>query len=49
MSTIGLGPHGEKAFPADRLVLTDAEAALARAGRFSAAVVLHTTKSDWSR
>lgn len=49
MSTIGLGPHGEKAFPADRLVLTDAEAALARAGRFLAAVVLHTTKSDWSR
>ncbi len=49
MSTIGLGPHGEKAFPADKLVLTDAETALARAGRFSVAVVLHTTKSDWSR
>lgn len=49
MSTIGLGPHGEKAFPADRLVLTESEAAAARAGRFSVAIVLHTTTSDWSR
>lgn len=49
MSTIGLGPHGEKAFPADKLVLTESEAAAARAGRFSAAIVLHTTTSDWSR
>jgi ribose transport system substrate-binding protein len=49
MSTIGLGPHGEKAFPADKLVLTDSEAAAARAGQFSVAIVLHTTTSDWSR
>ncbi len=49
MPTIGLGPHGERAFPADKLVLTDAEAAQARAGEFSAAIVLHTTTSDWSR
>jgi ribose transport system substrate-binding protein len=49
MPTIGLGPHGERAFPADKLVLTEAEAAQARAGRFAAAIVLHTTTSDWSR
>ena len=49
MQTSGLGPRGEKAFPADRLILTDAEAAQARAGRFAAAIVLHTTTSDWSR
>jgi ribose transport system substrate-binding protein len=49
MLTIGLGPHGERPFPADQLILTDAEAELARAGRFSAAIVLHTTTSDWSR
>ena len=49
MSTIGLGPHGEKAFPADKLVLTASEAVAARAGQFSAAIVLHTTTSDWSR
>jgi ribose transport system substrate-binding protein len=49
MLTIGLGPHGERPFPADQLILTDPEAELARAGRFSAAIVLHTTTSDWSR
>lgn len=49
MPAIGLGPHGERAFPADKLVLMHAEAAQARAGAFSAAIVLHTTTSDWSR
>src|SRR5271165_60694 len=49
MPTIGLGPHGERAFPADQLVLTDAEAEQARAQAVSTAIVLHTTTSDWSR
>jgi ribose transport system substrate-binding protein len=49
MSITGLGPHGERAAPADKIVLSEAEAALARAGRFAVAVVLHTTTSDWSR
>jgi ribose transport system substrate-binding protein len=49
MLTIGLGPHGERPFPADQLILTDSEAELARAGRICAAIVLHTTTSDWSR
>lgn len=44
----GLGPHGERAVPADQIVMSEAEAAAARAGRFSVAVVLHTTTSDWS-
>ena len=49
MAPTGLGPHGEKAFPADKLALTDAEADQARAGNFTVAIVLHTTTSDWSR
>lgn len=49
MSIAGLGPHGERAVPADQLQLTAGDAAEARARRFSVAVVLHTTKSDWSK
>jgi ribose transport system substrate-binding protein len=49
METKGLGPHGERPFPADKLVLTEADADHARAGAFKAAIVLHTTASDWSR
>jgi ribose transport system substrate-binding protein len=49
MSITGLGPHGERAAPADKISLSDAEAAAARASRFTVAVVLHTTTSDWSR
>ncbi len=49
MPTIGLGPRGERPFPADKLILTEAEAEQARAGHFAVAIVLHTTASDWSR
>lgn len=49
MSIAGLGPHGERAVPADQIQLTQADAAQARARRFSVAVVLHTTTSDWSK
>ncbi|MDB5624108.1 MAG: sugar transporter substrate-binding protein [Devosia sp.] len=45
----GLGPHGERAVPADQIQLTAADADQARARRFSVAVVLHTTTSDWSK
>jgi len=48
MVITGLGPHGERAVPADQIVMSEAEAAAARAGRFAVAVVLHTTTSDWS-
>lgn len=49
MSIAGLGPHGERAVPADQIHLTNADAAAATARRFSVAVVLHTTTSDWSK
>jgi ribose transport system substrate-binding protein len=48
-SIAGLGPHGERAAAPDRLSLTESEAAVARRGRFTAAVVLHTTASDWAK
>jgi ribose transport system substrate-binding protein len=49
MSIAGLGPHGERAVPPDRLGLSDAEADEARRRRFAVAIALHTTKSDWSK
>src|SRR5579871_889212 len=49
MISTGLGPHGEKPFPADKLAISEEDAALAREGRFAVAIVLHTTASDWSR
>jgi ribose transport system substrate-binding protein len=49
MSIAGLGPHGERAVPADQIQLTQTDAAQARGRRFSVAVVLHTTTSDWSK
>ena len=49
MSVTGLGPHGERAAPADKIVLSEAERDDARKRRFSVAVVLHTTTSDWSK
>ncbi len=49
MSITGLGPHGEKAASPLALKLTDADSAEAVARRFTVAVVLHTTRSDWAR
>ena len=49
MSISGLGPHGERAAPADKIILSEAEGAAARKRRFVVAVVLHTTTSDWSK
>ena len=45
----GLGPHGEKATPPERLSLSESEAAEAHRRRFEIAVVLHTTSSDWAK
>ena len=44
----GLGPHGEAAASAAELQVSDDVAERARAARFSVAVVLHTTASDWA-
>ena len=49
MTTRGLGPHGERAAPADKLALTADEVTAARAGRFTTAIVLHTVTSDWAQ
>lgn len=49
MLIAGLGPHGEKAAPPERLALSEAEADIARDRRFTAAVVLHSASSDWAR
>lgn len=45
----GLGPHGERAVPFRHVALSEADASRARDRRFSVAVVLHTTASDWAR
>ncbi|GHA39290.1 sugar ABC transporter substrate-binding protein [Devosia pacifica] len=49
MAIRGLGPHGERAVPADQVRLSLADEAEAALRRFRIAVVLHTTTSDWSK
>lgn len=49
MAITGLGPHGERAVPADQVGLSGADADAARKRNFSVAVVLHTTVSDWAK
>ncbi len=49
MAITGLGPHGERAVPADQVRLSGGDAEAARNRRFSVAVVLHTTASDWAK
>jgi ribose transport system substrate-binding protein len=49
MSITGLGPHGERAVPADQVTVSEADAEAARQRRFSVAIVLHTTASDWAK
>ena len=49
MPITGLGPHGERAAPPSLLKISDTEAAHAKARRFTVAVVLHTTSSDWAK
>ncbi|MDX8533916.1 substrate-binding domain-containing protein [Mesorhizobium sp. VK25A] len=49
MTITGLGPHGERAVPADQVGLSGADADAARKRNFSVAVVLHTTASDWAK
>lgn len=49
MSITGLGPHGERAVPAGQVTVSEADAEIARERRFSVAIVLHTTASDWAK
>lgn len=48
-SVAGLGPHGEFPAPTEQLQVSDADAARARDARYTVAVVVHTTASDWSK
>lgn len=49
MSISGLGPHGERAAPPERIALTPEDIEQARRAKFKVAIVLHTLASDWSR
>ena len=49
MTISGLGPHGERAAPPERIALFPDDIAAARARRFRVAIVLHTLASDWAK
>ncbi|WP_309086663.1 substrate-binding domain-containing protein [Chelativorans sp.] len=49
MTIAGLGPHGERAVPANQIALSAADEMEAHRRRFAVAAVLHTTTSDWSK
>ena len=49
MTVSGLGPHGERASPPERVTLLPEDRAAAKAKGFRVAVVLHTLESDWAR
>lgn len=49
MTITGLGPHGERAAPPERVTLLPEDRATAKAKGFRVAVVLHTLESDWAR
>ena len=49
MTISGLGPHGERAAPPERVTLLPEDLAAAKARGFRVAVVLHTLESDWAR
>ena len=49
MTISGLGPHGERAAPPERVTLLPEDQAAAKARGFRVAVVLHTLESDWAR
>lgn len=49
MTISGLGPHGERAAPPERVSLLPEDRTAAQARAFRVAVVLHTLESDWAR
>jgi ribose transport system substrate-binding protein len=46
---LGLGPHGERPAPPDRVALGEADRERARRAGFTVAIVLHTRRSDHAR
>ncbi|TNC67527.1 substrate-binding domain-containing protein [Rubellimicrobium roseum] len=49
MSIAGLGPHGERASPPQRVALAPADIDAARKKGFRVAIVMHTLESDFAR
>ena len=49
MTISGLGPHGERAAPPERVSLLPDDRAAAKAAGWRIAVVLHTLQSDWAK
>lgn len=49
MTISGLGPHGERAAPPERVTLLPEDRAAAKAAGWRIAIVLHTLTSDWAR
>ena len=49
MTISGLGPHGERAAPPERVSLLPEDIAAARAATRRVAIVLHTLDGDWTR
>lgn len=48
MTVSGLGPHGERAAPPERVALLPEDRAAAKARGFRVALVMHTLESDWA-
>ncbi|MCA3448790.1 MAG: substrate-binding domain-containing protein [Rhodobacter sp.] len=49
MTISGLGPHGERAAPPERVSLLPDDRAAAKVAGWRVAVVLHTLESDWAK
>jgi ribose transport system substrate-binding protein len=49
MTITGLGPHGERAAPPERVSLLPDDRTAAKAAGWRVAVVLHTLQSDWAK
>lgn len=49
MTISGLGPHGERAAPPERVTLLPDDRVAAKAAGWRIAIVLHTLTSDWAR
>lgn len=49
MTISGLGPHGERAAPPERVTLLPDDRTAAKAAGWRIAVVLHTLESDWAK
>lgn len=49
MTIVGLGPHGERASPPERVTLLPQDIESARAKKLRIAIIMHTMESDWSK